>query len=161
MILKSRRIYEYLAIMRSEMLEKGVSSLRLRDIYNRAGVKPSSAHEYVTKLIDEGLVSRIDRGRYTIAEKGLESLENVMWSHGVIEIFFHKVLGLDPDDACKIASKIDYLLPYEAVEKLCIMLGHPSKCPHNQEIPHRGCGEGLKGVFLGCFLKDSNLKRSF
>ncbi|MEZ0289517.1 MAG: metal-dependent transcriptional regulator [Sulfolobales archaeon] len=150
--MKSRRLYEYLAIVGERIIEHGESSVRLKEISRRINVKPSSAREYMRRLIEEGYVKRDKRGRYTLTEFGLRELERVMWAHGVIETFLYRVLGIDPDTACRIASKIEYLVPEEAVERLCKLLDHPHKCPHDQEIPHKDSSEGVRRVFLRCFL---------
>jgi len=137
--LRSRRVYEYLAIMkRIENESRGV--VRLRDISRAMNIKPASAHEYLEKLSSSGYVEKIKRGEYRVSKRGERELILRMWAHGVIETYLHKILGIDPDKACLIASKIDYIMPLDAVEKLCAALGHPSRCPHNHLIPHKDHG---------------------
>lgn len=147
---ESRRVYEYLAVIEAVVRETGREGIRLTEISRRLGVKPSSAHEYVKRLVSTGYVVRRGRGVYRVSRRGLRALGERMWAHGVIETFLNRVLGIDPDTACMIASRIDYLVPLDAVERLCDLLGHPEVCPHNHRIPHRGLIErhGLTQCFL-------------
>ncbi len=134
--MRSRRVYEYLAIMK-KLEDSSDGLVRLRDIYKTLNIKPASAHEYLEKLLVKGYIEKIGRGEYRVSKRGERELILKMWAHGVIETYLNKIFGIDPNKACLIASRIDYLIPPEAIEKICVSLGHPTSCPHNHYIPHR------------------------
>jgi DtxR family Mn-dependent transcriptional regulator len=153
----SRRAYEYLASLAEALDTEYVS---LKKISERLKVKPSSAYEYLEKLVSLKYVEKIGRGKYKITAKGLEELGLRMWAHGVLETYFHKILNIEPDKACLIASRIDHMFPIEVIERLCIILGHPSTCPHNHKIPHKGVFDKNDKTLMSCFLNNVDKRRS-
>ncbi|MGC9009041.1 MAG: metal-dependent transcriptional regulator [Sulfolobales archaeon] len=158
--MRSRRLYEYLAVMKKiENNSRGV--VKLRDISRAMNIKPASAHEYLEKLSSSGYVEKIGRGEYRLSRRGEQELILRMWAHGVIETYLHKILGIDPDKACLIASKIDYIMPLDAVEKLYAVLGYPKKCPHNHSIPHKEHGlPSENDEYLLCFIYNISRNKS-
>lgn len=161
--MKSRRVYEYIAVLK--YLENEYKRpIKLTEISEIMRVKPSSAHEYIEKLVSKRYIEKVGRGKYRVSPEGEKKLLYRQWVHGVIETYLHEILGVDIETACEIASKIDYIMPLDVVEKLCSFLGHPTKCPHNQDIPHRG--EKIPDTrYMSCFIsnilnKENKKKRS-
>ncbi len=133
MLLIPRRSIRYLAAIYA--VGKG-SPARLADIARFLNITPPAAFDYITKLIDLKLVERVDRGLYRLTPRGLEILLARIRVHGIIEILLHTLLGLPLDKACAASSRIEDMVDPYRIETLCSFLGHPSKCPHGDPLPH-------------------------
>ena len=125
----------YLKEIYTECIEKGckVTSVSLAEYM---GVKPPSVIDMLNKLERKGLIIRVKWSEVKMTDKGIKIVKNLLHSHRVLELYFTKVLGMDPDESCKEASKIDALVGNEVVVRLCDLLGRPDKCPHGLPIYH-------------------------
>jgi len=112
--------------------------LRLNDVAKKLNVKMPSALETISRLIVKGYLTKIERGKFQISEKGKQYVEEMIWRHAVLEWTFMNKLNIKSKDLCKAISEFEELLPKEIIEKLCEMNEHPYTCPHNIEIPHPG-----------------------
>ncbi|HWQ17728.1 MAG TPA: metal-dependent transcriptional regulator [Sulfolobales archaeon] len=137
----SRRAFDYLLAI--YMASLGEKPARLVDISEILGVSAPSAHEYLTELINQGLVAKAGRGLYRLTPAGKRILMKRIWIHGVLEEMLVRIFKIEIDAACSIASQIDLEIGEGNVEKICSMLGHPRKCPHGYIIPHIDIGESI------------------
>jgi len=117
----------------------GTSYVRLKDVALRENVKPPTAAEALARLTAKGLVIREFRGCYKLSLRGLRVAISAIRKHRVLETFLVEALGCEVDEACKLASAFDYAVPMEVVDRICSVLGHPSRCPHGKPIPAGTC----------------------
>jgi Mn-dependent DtxR family transcriptional regulator len=100
------------------------------------GVRLPSAIGILDKLEAKGLVIRKPWRIPELSKRGATITESVMHQHRIVELYLNKKLGVDSKLSCVEASKIDYLLDGEVVEKMCIALNRPSRCLHGYPIQH-------------------------
>lgn len=55
--------------------------------------------------------------------------------HRLLEVFLIDVLGFSSKAAHAEAECLEHVISEEFEERLAIFLGHPTHCPHGQEIP--------------------------
>ncbi len=85
-------------------------------------------------VVSEGQMLRL-------TEEGMAHARNVVRCHRLAERLFHDVLDIGGDEAESSACHIEHLLSLEAADSICIMLGHPTVCPHGKPIPGGDCCE--------------------
>jgi DtxR family Mn-dependent transcriptional regulator len=115
-----------------------VSSITLARVL---GIKPPSVIDVLKKLAKKGLVERKPWSYIKITEKGLKVAREIMHHHRVLEQFYTKLLKLDPDTACKEASKVDYLIGCNVVTSIYHLIGTPERCFHGNPLYRGYCGE--------------------
>ena len=131
----SRRDVEYLFTIYEIELNFGLT--KTLQLAKRMNVSPSTASAALKRLSNLGLVRLSYRRGAKLTREGLEIVLDMLWRHGVLEQAFIR-MGLNINEACEVAYRIQHLLPKEALYKICEALGHPYKCPHGYEIPHPG-----------------------
>jgi DtxR family Mn-dependent transcriptional regulator len=102
----------------------------------RFGVRLPSAIEILGRLQKKGLVVKKPWRTPELSKRGKELAESVMHQHRIVEVYLNKKLGLSTEASCNQASKIDYLLDNEVVERMCEALDRPSRCLHGNPIMH-------------------------
>ena len=100
------------------------------------GVKLPSSIEILRKLEKKGLVIRKPWGIPELSKRGKALTELVMHNHRILEIYLNKKLGVNSKLSCTEASKVDYLLGNDVIERMCKVLEKPSKCLHGNPIRH-------------------------
>lgn len=102
----------------------------------RFGVRLPSVIQILDKLETKGLVVKKPWGVPELSKKGNELAESIIHQHRVLESYLNKKLGLSSELACTQATKIDYLLDRDVVEKMCKALNRPNRCLHGNTIRH-------------------------
>ncbi len=102
----------------------------------RFGVKLPSAIEILDRLEKKGLVVKKPWRIPELSKRGIELAESVIHQHRILELYLNKKLGLNSELSCTQASKIDYLLDSDVVERMCKALNRPSRCLHGNPIRH-------------------------
>jgi len=100
------------------------------------GVKLPSSIEILRKLEKKGLVIRKPWGIPELSKRGKALTEMVMHNHRILEIYLNKKLGVNSKLSCMEASKVDYLLDNDVIERMCKVLEKPSRCLHGNPIRH-------------------------
>jgi DtxR family Mn-dependent transcriptional regulator len=85
-----------------------------------------------------GLVS-VDGEALALTEAGEELARNVVRRHRLAERLFSDVLDVGQEEAEVSACRIEHLLSPDATDSVCILLGHPTTCPHGRTIPPGHC----------------------
>lgn len=99
-------------------------------------VRLPTSIEVLDKLQAKGLVAKKPWKVPELSKKGKVIAETVMHQHRIIELYLNTILGLSSETSCVEATKIDYLLDGNVVEKMCKALNRPSKCNHGNPIQH-------------------------
>jgi len=111
----SKTAEDYLEVM--YVLEKTYGRIRIKDIADRLGVKPSSVIEYLKRLDSEGLVSYKPGSRAKLTDKGKRLAEKIYKRHVIIKEFL-VLLGVPEDIADKDACYIEHGIHPITLEKV-------------------------------------------
>jgi len=99
-------------------LEQSNPVVRVKDIANAMGVRMASVTNILKKLSSRGMVRYERYGKVSLTDLGRTHAERVMNRHHLLEVFFHKVLGVDRATAAADACKVEHALSKQTVEKL-------------------------------------------
>ncbi len=118
------RIYELIG------KEGSITPKRLGDEMH---VQRPTAYEYIKKLEAAGILLKRNH-EYSLTERGLRVAMEILRKHRVIETMLYRN-GVDIDNACQLATKIQFEIDDVTVEKIYVNLGSPKCCPHGRPIP--------------------------
>jgi DtxR family Mn-dependent transcriptional regulator len=76
---------------------------------------------------------------WTLTGVGLAAARDVVRRHRLAERLLTDVLDVSPDQMEQDACVFEHVLRPGLDEKVCILLGHPPRCPHGKEIPQGEC----------------------
>lgn len=110
----SKTAEDYLEVM--YVLEKKYGRIRIKDIADRLGVKPSSVIEYLKRLDEEGLVFYRPGSRAKLTDKGKRLANKIHRRHETIKEFL-MILGVPEDIADKDACYIEHGIHPITLEK--------------------------------------------
>jgi DtxR family Mn-dependent transcriptional regulator len=81
----------------------------------------------------------IKENQIFLTESGKFKGQQVVRRHRLAERLFIDVLDLPPEKINSAACSFEHVLNEDVEENICILLGHPSVCPHNKPIPTGNC----------------------
>jgi DtxR family Mn-dependent transcriptional regulator len=96
-------------------------------------VKKGADDAVLLKLIE------LHEGKYTLTGDGKEEGKSVVRRHRLAERLLQDVLAVGPSHIEEDACRFEHVLQDEVDEKVCILLGHPTHCPHGKPIPQGTC----------------------
>ena len=133
------REMDYLKILFDAEEHDYIDLLGPKKIAEKLKVRPPTAVEALKKLHKKGLISYTKKG-IRLTKSGKLAVMRYLRRHRILEVFFVKVLGLDPEFVCTNIRGTELFVGDELIDKCCKFLGHPDKCPHGRPIPHsRSC----------------------
>ena len=97
-------------------------------------VKPATVTEALQKLAEKNLLEYNSYRGVNLTREGIETAQNLLRKHRVLETLFVKYLGLNPEEACDEAVKLDYHTTKHLANSICQTLDHPKTCPCGKEI---------------------------
>lgn len=92
----------------------------------------------ITELIDTGHAKQEDQ-ILGLTPKGWKEAEGCIRRHRLAECLLSDVLDIRNDNLHELSCKFEHVLQKNVEENICILLGHPDKCPHGKLIPHGEC----------------------
>lgn len=99
------------------------------------GVVPGTATSMVKALADSGLVEYEARNGVRLTARGEQLALHVLRRHRLVELFLVKVLGLDWSVVHEEADALEHAVSDRVIERIDLMLGHPTADPHGDPIP--------------------------
>ena len=84
-------------------------------------------------------LAELCEGKYKLTEAGKEAGKSVVRRHRLAERLLQDVLAVGPSHIEEDACRFEHVLQDEVDEKVCILLGHPTHCPHGKPIPQGLC----------------------
>lgn len=88
---------------------------------------------------------RVDQDKITLTPKGNSEGEKVVRRHRLAERLFADVLDVKKDLVHPVSCKFEHLLHGGIEDNICILLGHPTTCPHGRPIPPGECCRKQRG----------------
>jgi len=92
----------------------------------------------VDELCKSGYVKLVD-GKINLTEKGKIEGQKIVRRHRLAERLFADVLDIKKKLVHPISCQFEHLLHEGIEENICVLLGHPSTCPHGRPIPQGEC----------------------
>jgi DtxR family transcriptional regulator, iron-dependent repressor len=113
--------------------EEGIPVIQAR-LAERLGKAAPSVSEMLDRLEADGLIARSAR-QITMTEKGAALARGVVRKHRLAERLLVDVIGLDWDKAHAEAGRWEHVISDDVEERLVVLLGNPTTCPHGNPIP--------------------------
>lgn len=124
---------EYLAeIYRLQEDEPTVSTTSLAE---RLGVSAPAVPRMLKRLKRAGYVKHIPYQGVELTEHGQEEALRELRRHRVLEVFLVEVMGFTWDEVHEHADQLGQGLNDTLTERMAVMTGEPSRCPHGEPIP--------------------------
>ena len=92
----------------------------------------------VDELCKSGYVKLVG-GKINLTEKGKMEGQKIVRRHRLAERLFADVLDIKKKLVHPISCQFEHLLHEGIEENICVLLGHPSTCPHGRPIPQGEC----------------------
>jgi len=107
------------------------------DIASRLGVRAPSVTGMLKRLGEAGWID-YDAGRGArLTERGIAEARRVIRRHRLVELFLHRVLGLDLSEVDAEAEALEHAISPRLEQALAAHLGEPLEDPHGHPIPTR------------------------
>ena len=95
------------------------------------------------ELVDAGY-AQVRDGQITLTHRGKEEARNCIRRHRLAERLFVDVLDIKKRLVHETSCKFEHLLHKGLDENVCILLGHPKRCPHGKPIPEGDCCKDIR-----------------
>ncbi len=125
-------VEEYLETVHS-LQEEGVPVIQAR-IAERLGHSAPSVSEMLDRLVNEGYARRAGRV-VELTPKGEALANKVVRKHRLAERLLVDVIGLEWHKVHKEAGRWEHVISDDVEERLVVLLGDPTTCPHGNPIP--------------------------
>lgn len=123
---------EYLEAVH-ELEEEGTTVIQAR-LADRLGHSAPAVSEMIKRLRDEGYLSQQGRNLF-LTGSGRALAESVVRKHRLAERLLTDVIGLPWENSHIEACRWEHVISDEVAERLEVLLGHPTTCPHGNPIP--------------------------
>jgi len=90
------------------------------------------------ELETEGLIA-FDEESILLTKKGRQKARRIVRRHRLAEVLVKYALNVNTEEAEKLGCEMEHYLIPEVEESICILLGHPTHCPHGLPIPAGEC----------------------
>ena len=128
-------VEEYLEAIH-ELEEEGTQVIQAR-LAERVGHSAPAVSETVRRLKADGYITITDRA-VELTDKGRTRAESVVRKHRLAELLLTEVIGLPWHMAHIEACRWEHVISDEVEQRLVVLLGHPTTCPHGNPIPGSG-----------------------
>ncbi len=113
--------------------EEGITVIQAR-LAERLGKAAPSVSEMLDRLETDGLITRSAR-RIAMTPTGAALARGVVRKHRLAERLLVDIIGLDWDKAHVEAGRWEHVISDDVEDRLVVLLGHPTTCPHGNPIP--------------------------
>lgn len=118
---------DYLLVM-WEFIES-FGGITEKELATRLRISPPTAHEYLQKLMDAGLINK-RRGDVRFTPEGYRQATALVRMHRITEVFSYRFLEIPWEDTHSSVMELEHLFSGEKGDKLFKNLGNPETCPH-------------------------------
>lgn len=125
-------VEEYLEAIFS-LEEEGIPVIQAR-LAERLDKAAPSVSEMLDRLEADDLIARSSR-QISMTAKGAILAEGVVRKHRLAERLLVDIIGLDWEKAHLEAGRWEHVISDEVEERLVVLLGNPTTCPHGNPIP--------------------------
>jgi DtxR family Mn-dependent transcriptional regulator len=129
---------EYLEAVH-ELEEEGTTVIQAR-LAERLEHSAPAVSEMIRRLRDEGYLEVVGRA-LSLTESGRTVAESVVRKHRLAERLLTDIIGLPWANSHVEACRWEHVISDEVAERLVVILGNPTTCPHGNPIPGTGRDE--------------------
>jgi len=107
--------------------------------------------DIVRKGVEEALslkLAELHGDKCKLTEEGKRAGRNVVRRHRLAERLLQDVLAVAPAHMEEDACRFEHVLQDGVDDKVCILLGHPRRCPHGNSIPRGKCCRAAQGDMI-------------
>ncbi len=119
-----------------ELEEEGTPAIQAR-LVERLDHSAPAVSEMVRRLRDSGYLEA-DGRTLTLTPAGRSLAESVVRKHRLAERLLTDVIGLPWAGAHVEACRWEHVISDDVAQRLEVLLGHPTTCPHGNPIPGTG-----------------------
>ncbi|MER3417148.1 MAG: metal-dependent transcriptional regulator [Gemmataceae bacterium] len=105
------------------------------EIAERLGVRAPSVTGMLKRLAEGGWIHYEPGRGAQLTSKGLREARRVVRRHRLVELFLHRILGLDWSEVDAEAEILEHAISPRLEEALARYLGEPLEDPHGHPIP--------------------------
>ena len=125
-------------LVKAYEIEENGKKVTPKSLAGELGVSRPTAFEYLQKFVNSGWIKKVNKA-YKLTEKGRKEAMRVLRNHRIIETLLYRN-GVELEEACECAYRIQGLMEDDVVEKIFVSIGCPKMCPHGRVIPDVGAG---------------------
>ena len=115
--------------------ERG-ESVKISTIAKMLNIRQPSVVQMLKKLNGKNLVE-YNKAGVNLTEEGERIGSSMMRNSRLLEVLMDSALKVAIDE--EMVCGIEHHMNKQFTDALCVMLGHPRKCPHEHEIPMGEC----------------------
>ena len=135
-------VEQYLAAL-YELEEQDIALIQAR-LAERLQHSAPTVSEVVARLKADGYIESAGRS-LEMTKTGRRLAESVVRKHRLAERLLTDVIGLEWHKSHQEADRWEHVISDEVEERLVMVLGHPTTCPHGNPIP--GAAAVRQGLF--------------
>src|SRR5689334_14285069 len=129
----TRAVQDYLKAI--HLLGGAEETVSPAEIALRLGVRAPSVTGMLKRLADAGYIQYSSRGGARLTDRGREEARRVIRRHRLVELFLHRVLGLDWSEVDAEAEALEHAISPRLEQAIARHLGEPGEDPHGHPIP--------------------------
>ncbi|MBI4378879.1 MAG: metal-dependent transcriptional regulator [Nitrospinae bacterium] len=104
------------------------------------GLRNSGMGEVVIdEMKNKGIISIHADGSLRLTNRGQIAFNSLIRRHRLAERLMNDILNMSHKSMERHACKFEHILDTDITESICILLGHPTTCPHGKVIPPGDC----------------------
>jgi DtxR family Mn-dependent transcriptional regulator len=123
----------------SDKAEEILEHLWIETIEKREAVRSSILPDEVLRDLHHRGLLDIDAGEVRLTQDGTEQAKGCVRRHRLAERLLSDILDGADEQIHAAGCKFEHGLHRGLEEKVCTILGHPEKCPHDKPIPRGRC----------------------
>jgi len=101
------------------------------------GFSRPRAYAVLSQLQQKHVVDKIERKGFILTKMGKQLINELIHRTKIMETYFHTEVGLKLTIAEEDAKNSALHVSSTLINRLCELLGQPTFCPHNYQIPHK------------------------
>ena len=117
--------------------ERG-EDVKISTIAKMLNIRQPSVVQMLKKLNGKDLVE-YNKAGVNLTDEGERIGSSMMRNSRLLEVLMDSALKVAIDE--EMVCGIEHHMNKQFTDALCVMLGHPRKCPHNHKIPEGECCE--------------------
>ncbi|OGW02570.1 MAG: hypothetical protein A3I04_06045 [Nitrospinae bacterium RIFCSPLOWO2_02_FULL_39_110] len=104
------------------------------------GLKGAGIEETdIREMKEKGIITVASNENVNFTKKGQEDFNSLIRRHRLAERLMSDILNIGHESMERLACELEHILDTDITESICILLGHPTTCPHGKSIPPGDC----------------------